>query len=69
MANANDKRTPTGIFGLDQIVSGGFREKTAVVVVGASGTGKSTFANSLNEKSGHNKKSLFKMRILMTVYL
>jgi circadian clock protein KaiC len=37
-------RIPTGIFGLDQILSGGFRDKTAVVVVGASGTGKSTFA-------------------------
>ena len=44
MANELENRIPTGIFGLDQIVSGGFRDKTAVVVVGASGTGKSTFA-------------------------
>jgi KaiC/GvpD/RAD55 family RecA-like ATPase len=39
-----EKRIPTGIFGLDPIISGGFRDNTAVVVVGASGTGKSTFA-------------------------
>jgi KaiC/GvpD/RAD55 family RecA-like ATPase len=39
-----DQRIPSGIFGLDQIISGGFRNKTAVVIVGASGTGKSTFA-------------------------
>lgn len=38
-----EKRIRTGIFGLDQIMSGGFREKSAVAVVGASGTGKSTF--------------------------
>jgi KaiC/GvpD/RAD55 family RecA-like ATPase len=39
-----EERIPTGIFGLDQIIGSGFRDKTAVVVVGASGTGKSTFA-------------------------
>jgi KaiC/GvpD/RAD55 family RecA-like ATPase len=44
VANPNDERVPSGIFGLDQIVGGGFRDKTAVVIVGASGTGKSTFA-------------------------
>ena len=44
MNNVNDERIRSGIFGLDQIISGGFRNKTAVVVVGASGTGKSTFA-------------------------
>ena len=44
MGNTNDERIPTGIFGLDQILGGGFRDKTAVVIVGASGTGKSTFA-------------------------
>ncbi len=44
MGNEKEKRIPTGIFGLDQILEGGFRDKTAVVIVGASGTGKSTFA-------------------------
>jgi len=39
-----DERIKTGIFGLDQIIEGGFRDNTAIVVVGASGTGKSTFA-------------------------
>ncbi|MCK5561813.1 MAG: hypothetical protein KAJ51_14535, partial [Thermoplasmata archaeon] len=34
----------SGIFGVDRILYGGFRDKTAIVVVGASGTGKTTFA-------------------------
>ena len=44
MADEIEVRVPSGIFGLDQIIAGGFRDNTAVVVVGASGTGKSTFA-------------------------
>ena len=39
-----EKRIESGIFGLDRILEGGFRDKTAISVVGASGTGKSTFA-------------------------
>ncbi|MEE9151865.1 MAG: ATPase domain-containing protein [Thermoplasmata archaeon] len=38
-----DVRLNTGIFGLDQIIEGGFRDKFAVVCVGSSGTGKTTF--------------------------
>ncbi|MGB9636872.1 MAG: RAD55 family ATPase [Thermoplasmata archaeon] len=34
----------TGIFGLDALIEGGLRDKTAVVIVGSSGTGKTTFA-------------------------
>lgn len=37
-------RIPTGIFGLDPIIEGGFLPNTAITVVGASGTGKTTFA-------------------------
>ncbi len=37
------ERSNTGIFGLDQIIEGGFREKSAIVCVGSSGTGKTTF--------------------------
>ena len=37
-------RIRTGIFGLDPIIEGGFRRNSAVVVVGSSGTGKTTFA-------------------------
>ena len=37
------KRVPTGIHGLDRLLEGGFREKTVIVLVGASGTGKTTF--------------------------
>jgi len=34
----------SGIFGLDPLIGGGFRERTAHVIVGSSGTGKTTFA-------------------------
>jgi len=45
MADKSEKneRLSTGIFGLDQIIEGGFRDKFAVVCVGSSGTGKTTF--------------------------
>ena len=36
------KRVPTGIHGLDRLLEGGFREKTVIVLVGSSGTGKTT---------------------------
>lgn len=39
-----ETRIPTGLFGLDQLIEGGFRDKSAIVVVGSSGTGKTTFA-------------------------
>jgi len=38
------ERIKTGIFGLDQLMEGGMRDNTAVVIVGSSGTGKTTFA-------------------------
>ncbi len=37
-------RIKTGIFGLDQLMEGGVRDNTAIVIVGSSGTGKTTFA-------------------------
>ncbi len=37
-------RIQTGIYGVDQIIEGGLIENTAITVVGASGTGKTTFA-------------------------
>lgn len=37
------ERLETGIFGLDQIIEGGFRDKFVIVCVGSSGTGKTTF--------------------------
>ncbi|MFQ6063792.1 MAG: RAD55 family ATPase, partial [Methanosarcinales archaeon] len=39
------KRVSTGIIGLDAIMDGGIREGTVLMVAGASGTGKSTFAS------------------------
>lgn len=36
-------RIKTGIYGLDQLMEGGLRDNTAIVVVGSSGTGKTTF--------------------------
>ncbi len=38
------ERVESGIYGLDQLIEGGFIEKSAIVVVGSSGTGKTTFA-------------------------
>ncbi|UCE73698.1 MAG: hypothetical protein JSV56_11830 [Methanomassiliicoccales archaeon] len=37
------ERLSTGIYGLDQIIEGGFRDKFSIVCVGSSGTGKTTF--------------------------
>ncbi|MFO7791825.1 MAG: ATPase domain-containing protein [Candidatus Saliniplasma sp.] len=37
-------RIETGIYGVDQLIEGGLIEKSAITVVGASGTGKTTFA-------------------------
>lgn len=41
---ATGGRITSGIVGLDEVLEGGLRRDTATVVVGASGTGKSTFA-------------------------
>ena len=38
------KRVETGIPGLDRLLEGGFTDKSVVVLIGSSGTGKSTFA-------------------------
>ncbi len=38
------ERIKTGIYGLDQLIEGGLIDKSAIVVVGSSGTGKTTFA-------------------------
>lgn len=38
------ERIPSGIIGLDEVIEGGFRDNTVTVILGASGTGKSTFA-------------------------
>ena len=40
----SNSRIPSGIVGLDEVIEGGLRAHTATVIVGASGTGKSTFA-------------------------
>jgi KaiC/GvpD/RAD55 family RecA-like ATPase len=41
---SEEVRIPTGIAGLDRVIEGGVRDKTTLLVVGSSGTGKSTFA-------------------------
>jgi len=38
------ERIPSGIVGLDEVIEGGLRPNSVTVIVGASGTGKSTFA-------------------------
>src|SRR3981081_3214430 len=41
---ADNKKVPSGIPGLDDLIEGGFWPKSTVVILGSSGTGKSTFA-------------------------
>ncbi len=41
---ATIQRVPSGIPGLDDLIEGGFYPKSTVVLLGSSGTGKSTFA-------------------------
>ena len=41
---ADIQRVPSGIPGLDDLIEGGFWPKSTVVILGSSGTGKSTFA-------------------------
>lgn len=41
---ASDSRIPSGIVGLDEVMEGGLRNNTVTTIIGASGTGKSTFA-------------------------
>ncbi len=41
---SEDKRVSTGLKGLDEMLSGGFPEGHIIVVIGDSGTGKTTFA-------------------------
>src|SRR5439155_26106617 len=41
---ADIERVPSGIPGLDDLIEGGVWSKSTVVILGSSGTGKSTFA-------------------------
>ncbi|MEK6987557.1 MAG: ATPase domain-containing protein [Candidatus Thermoplasmatota archaeon] len=41
---ADEQRVPSGIPGLDDLIEGGFWPKSTIVLLGSSGTGKSTFA-------------------------
>src|SRR3989441_12326227 len=44
MTMADTERVASGIPGLDDLIEGGFWPKSTVVILGSSGTGKSTFA-------------------------
>ncbi len=39
-----ERRIPTGVYGLDDLLGGGFRENTINIVRGGTGVGKTTFA-------------------------
>ncbi|WMW23161.1 ATPase domain-containing protein [Methanolobus mangrovi] len=55
-----EKRIPTGIAGLDRVIEGGVRDNTTFLVVGSSGTGKSTFAMQyLNYGLEHGENGLY----------
>jgi len=42
--SAKSERVPSGIPGLDDLIEGGYWPKSTIVILGSSGTGKSTFA-------------------------
>ena len=42
-ASGPDRRVPSGITGLDELISGGFEPVSTTLVMGESGTGKTTF--------------------------
>ncbi|MDY6864715.1 MAG: RAD55 family ATPase [Halobacteriota archaeon] len=42
--HSEEKRLKTGVYGLDTIIGGGFRENTVNVILGSSGAGKTTIA-------------------------
>jgi circadian clock protein KaiC len=57
---SSEKRIPTGIAGLDRVIEGGVRDNTTLLVVGSSGTGKSTFAMQyLNYGLEHGENALY----------
>ena len=60
MVKMKNERVPTGIYGLDDLMGGGFRENTINVIRGGTGVGKTTFAlqHSLNAID-HGEKILF----------
>ena len=60
MVKMKNERVPTGIYGLDDLMGGGFRENTINVIRGGTGVGKTTIAlqHSLNAID-HGEKILF----------
>ena len=55
-----NSRIPSGIVGLDEVIEGGLRDHTATVIVGASGTGKSTLAMQyILEGLDHGEQGLY----------
>jgi len=57
---SSELRIPTGIAGLDRVIEGGVRDNTTLLVVGSSGTGKSTFAMQyLNYGLEHGENALY----------
>jgi KaiC/GvpD/RAD55 family RecA-like ATPase len=57
---SRERRIPTGIAGLDRVIEGGVRDNTTLLVVGSSGTGKSTFAMQyLNYGLEHGENGLY----------
>lgn len=57
---SSEVRIPTGIAGLDRVIEGGVRDKSTLLVVGSSGTGKSTFAMQyLNYGLEHGENGLY----------
>ncbi|MCW1886195.1 circadian clock protein KaiC [Luteolibacter flavescens] len=49
--DVSDKRLPTGVAALDEMLGGGYYEGSCILLSGSSGTGKSTLAAHLAEKT------------------
>jgi len=53
-------RIPSGIWGLDEMIEGGFPFPSVILVAGSAGTGKTTFAQKyLFEGAKHGERGLF----------
>jgi len=53
-------RISSGIIGLDEVIEGGLRDHTITIILGASGTGKSTFAMQyILEGLDHGEQGLY----------
>jgi len=55
-----ERRIPTGVYGLDELIGGGFRNNTVNMIYGGTGTGKTTFSMQfLNYGLSRGERGIF----------